>query len=155
MGGNLVLFSDFLAEGGNVKVGDISATPIDMSKIERTKFVKDLISNLISMNKIFAKEYGFKIWDNESYITSGKLFSGSSQHFINLNITDEEYKKFKQKTGDIDIQLSDQLEKQLHAFFKKYQKFGTMKYLGQSQSAVGQISALIEMEVEIWEDVDE
>ncbi len=144
MGGNLKLFTEFLAEGGNVKVGDVQATPIDMSKIERKKFVKELISNLLIINNTFQKEYGFKIWENEKFITSGKLFSGSSEHFINLDITDEEYAKFKKKTGDIDVQLSKNLEKQLHDFFKKFSKFGTMKYLGQSKSAVGQISALFE-----------
>ncbi len=142
MGGNLKVFSNWLSEGGNVKIGNIQATPIDMTKIERKSFVKELINNLLILNKTFEKEYGFKIWDDEKYLTSGKAFSGSSEHFINLDITDEEYAKYKKKTGDIDIQLSDQLEKQLHEFFKKYKKFGTMEYIGQSQSAVGQISAL-------------
>jgi len=91
MGGNLKIFSTFLTEGGNVRVGDVQATPIDMSKIERKKFVKELISNLLIINNTFQKEYGFKIWDNEKYITSGKLFSGSSEHFINLDLSDEEY----------------------------------------------------------------
>lgn len=143
MGGNLRLFSQTLLEGGNVKVGDTQAQAIDMSKIDRQKFVRELVQQLLTLNKTFQKEYGFKIWDNEKYVTSGKAFSGSSEHFINLDLSDSEYAKFKKKTGDIDIQMSDQLEKQMHAFFKKHKTFGTMKYLGQSQSAVGQISALM------------
>jgi len=135
-------FIQFMSEGGNIRVGDIAAEPIIMSKVNRTKLVKELISNLLELNKEFEKVNGMKIWDNESFLTSGKVFSGSSQHFINLDISDEDYAKHKTETGDIDVQVSDQIEALLHSFFKTHKKFGSMTYLGQSASAIGQISSL-------------
>ena len=123
MGGNcLIKFTEFLAEGGNARAGNISAQAIDTSKIDRKSFVKELIQQLIILNKTFEKEYGFKIWDKESYLNSGKVFSGSTEHFINLNIPDDEFRKLKPTVGDIDVQVSDQIEKQLHDFFKKHKK---------------------------------
>ena len=135
-------FKLFLAEGGNVQVGDISAQAVDLSKIERKKFIQQLVKGLLELNKQFEKEYGMKIWEKESFVTSGKVFSGSSQHFINLDIPDEEFSKYKPTVGDIDVQVSESIEKLLHEFFKKNKKFGDLTYVGQSQSAVGQISAL-------------
>jgi len=146
MSDSLMKFSKFfeiLLCGGNVRVGDIQATPIT-NKTNRRKFVKELIDNLLILNKTFQKEYGFKIWEKESYLKSGKVFSGSSEHFINLEISDEDYFSKKKSTGDIDIQVSEQIEKQLHEFFKTNKTFGSMTYIGQSQSAVGQISALFD-----------
>jgi len=148
MGGNikLIKFKSFcLQEGGNVHVGDVLAQQIT-SKVNRTKLVNDLIKNLLILNNQFQKEYGLKIWKNESYLKSGEVFSGSSEHFINLNISDEEYLKHKPKTGDIDIQIDKSLETNLHDFFKKHNKFGTMEYLGQSQTAIGQISSLFKID---------
>ena len=142
MGGNLKVSFKQLHEGGNVRVGDVQADQILATKIDRQSFVKELTKNLLILNVAFEKQYGLKIWEKDSYITSGKVFSGSSEHFINLDIPDEDYGRLKPKTGDIDVQMSDQLEKQLHEFFKTNTKFGSMTYLGQSQSAIGQISAL-------------
>ena len=142
MGWNLKISFRQLHEGGNVRVGDVQADQILANKINRTEFVKELTKNLLILNKQFEEKNGIKIWDKDSYITSGKVFSGSSEHFINLDISDEEYGKHKPKTGDIDVQMSDQLEQQMHEFFKTNTKFGSMTYLGQSQSAIGQISAL-------------
>lgn len=138
----MISFKQFIKEGGNVHVGDIAAEPIVMSKVNRTKLVKELIQNLLKLNDKFEEIYGIKIWQNSKFLTSGKVFSGSSQHFINLDISDEDYAKHKTETGDIDIQVSETIENQLHEFFKTHKEFGSMEYLGQSQSAIGQISSL-------------
>jgi hypothetical protein len=143
MGGNLKIGFRELHEGGNVRVGNVQADQIMSAKIDRQAFVKELVKNLLVLNVAFEKQYGLKIWEKDSYITSGKVFSGSSEHFINTEgISDEDYGRLKPKTGDIDVQMSEDLESQMHEFFKTNTKFGTMRYLGQSQSAIGQISAL-------------
>jgi len=135
-------FIEFITEGGNIRVDGVAAEPIVMSKVDRTKLVKELIANLIKLNKKFEEVNGIKIWDKESFLTSGKVFSGSSQHFINLDISDADYSKHKKETGDIDVQVSEDIESMLHDFFKTNKKFGSMTYLGQSASAIGQISSL-------------
>jgi hypothetical protein len=143
MGGNLKISFRQLHEGGNVRVGDVQADQILASKIDRQSFVKELTKNLLILNDKFEEKYGLKIWAKDSYITSGKVFSGSSEHFINTEgISDEDYGRLKPKTGDIDVQMSEDLEERLHLFFKTETTFGSMEYLGQSQSAIGQISAL-------------
>lgn len=135
-------FKEFLSEGGNVAVGDEAAQPIEMAKVNRSALVNELVQNLLKLNHEFEKVNGIKIWKNENYVKSGKVFSGSSQHFINLEISDEDYAKHKKETGDIDIQVDESLETLLHEFFKNHKKFGTMEYIGQSSTAVGQISSL-------------
>jgi len=143
MGGNLkVPFKAFLKEGGNVQVGGVQADQIRASKVERTAIVKEVISNLLILSSQFEQKFGRKIWKDDSYVTSGSVFSGSSKHFVDLGISDELYGANKPNTGDIDVQVDESIEDSLHEFFKTNTKFGTMEYLGQSESAIGQISGL-------------
>lgn len=144
MGGNLVIksFKRFLAEGGNVKVGDVQADHIDLTKVVRKVIVKDIVDSLLILNKQFEKKYNLPLWSKEEYVKSGKVMSGSSEHFVNLEIPDEEFSKLKPTVGDIDLQVDKNLEKQVDELLKKGYKFGKLTYLGRSETAVDQISGL-------------
>jgi hypothetical protein len=143
MGGNLkISFREFITEGGNVAVGDIQAQAIDLSKIQRKEIVKIVIDGLLDLNKRFEKKYGSPLWSKDSYVKSGKVFSGSSEHFVNLNIEDSEFAKYKNSVGDIDVQVPDILEDKLSEFLTEGSKAGKMKYIGRSKNAIGQISSL-------------
>lgn len=138
----MLRFRRFLAEGGNVKVGEIQAQHIDLTKVDRKKMVDSIVSSLLRMNQMFEKKFGIPLWSDTNYIKNGKVFSGSSEHFINLTIPDEEFVKAKPRVGDIDVQVDKNLSDQVDAFLVKGLKMGQFEYVGRSATAIGQISAL-------------
>lgn len=148
MGGNLRIkpFKVFLAEGGNVQVDGIQASHLNLSKIERKKIVDIIIKSLLKMNSVFNKEFGVHLWSDESLVKSGKVFSGSSEHFINLEISNEDFTKHKPSVGDIDVQVPRELEAHLSNFLVPGTKFGKITYLGRSTTAMDQISALFSVD---------
>jgi len=72
-----------------------SADRVDMSKVNRGQ----LQSHLISLFKVLNTKFQAKV------VSSGRAFNGSSEHFFDNEITDEEFREVKKSMGDIDITI--------------------------------------------------
>lgn len=161
MGGNAIIRFKKFWEGGNAMVDDIKADRVDFGKVERQQLIKQVVGNLKIANAEFEKEFGMKLWRKDSFISSGKVMSGSSKTFVDTRISDEEYKKHKPSMGDIDLQVDRNLRDMVSKFLTPGRKFGTMTYKGRVQSEFGhQIISLMhfpQWDIHIqmdWEFVD-
>lgn len=126
-----------LSEGGNARVGEEHAHHIELDRVQRTEIVKEIVPNLLAMNNAFLRDNKVPLWADENFIKSGKVFSGSSKHFIDLSIPDEEFAKHKPTVGDIDLQIDKNMSDMVSRWLTPGKKFGTMTYLGRVESKVG------------------
>ena len=121
-----------LSEGGNLALdtGD-QAQQIDL-KVHNRAYIVPILDNLLqSINNIYAQQYQTPLW--EPKLLKQKAFlSGSSLHFFNTDIPDEEFTRVKPKVGDIDTQVNKELEGNLEQFLTANQGkvMGPAKFLG-------------------------
>ena len=102
-----------LQEGGNLRLpsGD-EAGQIDL-KVHDRKFIVPILNNVLSnINNSFAQSAGTSLWLPE-LLKSRKFLSGSSLHFFDTDIPDEQFVKVKPLIGDIDTQVDKDLKDQL------------------------------------------
>jgi hypothetical protein len=155
----------FLNEGGNVRIttstGDtIQANKLDLNKHSRSDIVDKLLNFFHSLNLKFEQEYGEKIWPLPLDIDSGHIFNGSSEHFFNSNIADEEFVKHKPIVGDIDVAVPSKLKEKIFEFLSsnKEKRFTThCVFLGSKQDIVGeghQTNCLVRIDDEINIQID-
>ena len=128
----LKTFKQFIVEGGNIKIGDVSADRIDLSKIDRTKIVNAITNSLIVVNKAFENNFGLPLWNDELF-NSRQYLSGSAFHFFDLkSISNADFVKVKSNVGDIDTQIDgnqyDNVKRFLDSISGK--KFGIMTNIG-------------------------
>jgi len=104
--------SILLMEGGNCQfinrdTGEVlgSADRVDMSKVDRKKLQGQLITLFRTLNTKFQAKNEKPIWNNFDNVTSGKAFNGSSEHFFDDEISDEEFREEKKSMGDVDITI--------------------------------------------------
>lgn len=129
-------FRQFILEGGNVQIGDVSAERIDLSKIDRSSIVTRINRTLQMVNLQFQKRYGLPLWNKELF-ASKKFLSGSAFHFFNKAIATPEFVKYKNTVGDIDTQVDKAQEKNIKEFLDSItgQKFGYVTFIGYKSSA--------------------
>jgi hypothetical protein len=121
-----------LTEGGNLSLpGGHQASSIDL-KVHDRKFIVPVLDNLLkSINDSFAKTFKKSLW-NPKLLASKKFLSGSSIHFFNTNIPDDQFVKLKPKVGDIDTQVDVTQRENLESFLNavKGKQVGPAKFLG-------------------------
>lgn len=129
-------FKQFIKEGGNVQIGDVSAERIDLSKIDRNFIVTRINRTLQMVNLQFQKKYGLPLW-NKQLFDSKKFLSGSAFHFFNKAISTPEFVKYKNTVGDIDTQVDKAQETNIKEFLDSIvgQKFGYVSLVGYKTSA--------------------
>lgn len=92
-------------EGGNVQIGQHSAERIDLIKIPRAKAAEVVNQALAAINQSYAASHsGEPLW-SPALVKSKNFLSGSSFHFLNPDIPDTEFVKFKPSVGDVDTQV--------------------------------------------------
>ena len=135
-------FKQFIIEGGNVQIGDVSAERIDLSKINRDFIVTRINRTLQMVNLQFQKKYGLPLWNKELF-ASKKFLSGSAFHFFDKAIPTPEFKQYKNTVGDIDTQVDKAQEKNIKEFLDSIvgQKFAYVTFIGYKSSA-GQFISL-------------
>jgi hypothetical protein len=102
-----------IMEGGNLRLpsGD-EAGQIDL-KVHDRKFIVPVLNNLLSnINNSFARTANTSLWLPE-LLQSRKFLSGSSLHFFDTDIPDEQFVKVKPLIGDIDTQVNRDLKDQI------------------------------------------
>jgi hypothetical protein len=132
-----VLLRDFtkkLFEGGNLAVDGHDAQQIDLKVHNRAYMVPVLDTLLNSINAGFQQSQGGPLW-SPKVLKSKKYLSGSSLHFFNTDIPDEEFERVKPKVGDIDTQINKDSESNLAQYLDsvKGQVVGNSKFLGYSR----------------------
>lgn len=125
----MLRFKQFIIEGGNVQIGDVSAERIDLSRVDRNKVVDKLARTLRVVNLSFQKLSGLPLWEPDLF-KSKEFLSGSSLHFFNKAIATPEFTKYKKTVGDIDTQVDraqkDNVKKFLDASEGKKFGYGTL-----------------------------
>lgn len=129
-------FKTFIAEGGNVQIGDVAAERIDLTKIDRNSIVTRINRTLQMVNLQFQKKYGLPLWNKELF-ASKKFLSGSAFHFFNKAIPTPEFVKYKNTVGDIDTQCDLAQESNIKEFLDSItgKKFGYVSFVGYKSSA--------------------
>jgi hypothetical protein len=108
--------------GGNVVVLDASgkqqvAGKADFRKLKRDDFVRSFLAFFKRLDALYENEMGESLWPANrlgGLISSGVIFSGSSSHLFNKNLTDEEFVNHKPVVGDIDITIPKEKLENLH-----------------------------------------
>ena len=133
-------------EGGNLSVGGHEAQQIDLKVHQRNYIVPVLDKVLHAINSSFAQSYKVPLW-KPALLQSRKFLSGSSLHFFNTDISDDEFVAKKPKVGDIDTQVDKNQEQNLEAFLTSVQgkMVGPAKCLGFSRGNE-QFSSLWELQ---------
>jgi hypothetical protein len=138
----MLKFNQFILEGGNVKVGDVSAAPFKVTAANREERQSHIKTALTAIHASFHKETGQHLFGgNRAALSSGTAFAGSTRHLMSKEISHDEFAKHKPTVGDVDAQVpiehKDALAKHLTAGkkFGKYTVVGTKK-AGNDVSAV-------------------
>jgi len=108
-------FKRSLTEGGNLAIGQDQAQSIDLKVHNRAFIVPILTKLLYGINDGFAAVNQKPLW-NPALLQKGEFLSGSSLHFFNTKIPDEQFEKVKPKVGDIDTQVDKLMEKELEGW---------------------------------------
>ena len=101
-----------LDEGGNVQVGGRQADKIEIARVHRDRFVKDLRQLFRNLDQRY-KEYTARLGDEQNLyrpdvidrILAGVGFGGSAAVFFDLESHDELFATKKKKLGDIDVYI--------------------------------------------------
>ena len=121
-----------LYEGGNLALdtGE-EAQHIDL-KVHNRAYIVPILDNLLqSINNLYAQQYQTPLWE-PNLLKKKTFLSGSSLHFFNTDIPDDEFTRVKPKVGDIDTQVNKELEGNLEQFLTANQGkvMGPAKFLG-------------------------
>jgi hypothetical protein len=125
-------FKSFITEGGNLKVGDVSAEPMMLgTQHERSQRQGDIHDFLHSLNNAHIAETGHHLFGPKGEaINDRSAFAGSSKAFMDPSISDEEHNTHKKKVGDVDIMVPQQHSDSLANLLKPNQQFGNYTIVG-------------------------
>ncbi len=135
-----------LQEGGNIRLstGD-EAQQINLKVTDRKTMLPVLNSLLNNINNSYASTFKSPLWSPE-LLQSRKFLSGSSVHFFNPKLSDEEFVKVKPLIGDIDTQIDKNSKEQVASWLANIvgKSVGNAKFLG-FESGNEQYSSLWEL----------
>lgn len=128
-------FKAFLAEGGNVKIGELAAGPINVTKKNRAHVSTDIHQMLSAVHDSFHKEHGVHLFGpKKEALHNGSIYSGSTEHLMNHGISHEEFAKHKPKVGDVDVKVPSEHYDKVHDHMQPGKKFGKYTVLGTKKS---------------------
>lgn len=133
----MLSFSQYsLNEGGNVRIGDVEATRINLKEVDRKDIVRMLDRSLSAINLHFQRVVGKPLWVRELF-KSKQFLSGSSLHFFNRAIPDNVFRTLKPTVGDIDTQIDKNLTNEVKQYLDSIQgkKLGYLTFVGYKTSA--------------------
>lgn len=125
-------FKSFITEGGNLKVGDVSAEPMLLgTKHDRSQRQGDIHDFLHSLNNAHIAETGHHLFGPKGEAVNDRsAFAGSSKAFMDPSISDEEHNTYKKKVGDVDIMVPQQHSDTLASLLKPGEKYGNYSIVG-------------------------
>lgn len=116
----MLKFKDYLIEGGNI--GADGVKPESLSVEDRAKKSEDIRHMAHEMNR----KSGHVLYGKHgNAINKGTAFSGSTKHYMDKSIKDEDFKKVKPHgTGDVDIQVPREHKEKVEHLLKPGTKHG-------------------------------
>jgi len=145
----MISFKNFiLKEGGNIKIktpeGEVAAAPFRVKN--RSQQAGDVRDALGEIHDSFEKEHGQPLFGKgKKALTSGSMFAGSTNQFMDSSISDEEFKKHKPTVGDIDAQFPAEHKDKLVAHLTPGRKFGKYTVVGTRKHGT-EVSAVLRHE---------
>lgn len=129
-------FKSFITEGGNLKVGDVSAEPMMLgTKHDRSQRQGDIHDFLHSLNNAHIAETGHHLFGpNGEAINDRSAFAGSSKAFMDPSISDEEHNTYKKKVGDVDIMVPQQHGDSISKLLNPGQRYGNYTIVGSKKA---------------------
>jgi cytidylate kinase len=123
----------FIIEGGNIKVktpeGIVSASPFKVE--DRSKQRSDVTTALGAVHDAFHQEHGEHLFGKgQKGLKSGSIYGGSTKHFMDTSIGDDEFKKHKPSVGDFDVQVTHEHKDKLTSTLKPGRRFGAYTVVG-------------------------
>jgi hypothetical protein len=95
------------------------AQQIDL-KVHNRAYIVPVLDNLLkSINNEFGQQFGGPLWSPQ-VLKSREFLSGSSLHFFNTDIPDDEFTRVKPKVGDIDTQVNKDAEDRIKNQISRY-----------------------------------
>jgi hypothetical protein len=142
--------------GGNVLVKDASgqehrADTVDFSKLKgltRSALVKDFTEMFSAIDSLYSSEFGETLWPPgqvRALVSSGKIFTGSTEHLFDPKISDDEFVQYKPSIGDIDVTVPGDKLSNLYTLLtgltgsRTFSDF-SMQYIGKKESGTGALS---------------
>jgi hypothetical protein len=140
--------------GGNVTATNWStgeetrAEKIQVKDIGRKEFISTFVDIFKTLNKNFKKKYKKPIWVDESILTNGFAFNGSTSFIMDPTLSDEEVMQYKPSAGDLDITVPEELYVELWEFLKDLEGKEIVpgaRYMGSNRKspAKDQINAVV------------
>jgi hypothetical protein len=142
----MIRFAQFLVEGGNVKVGEHQAGPIDVKKHKRENVQADVHAALTSIGDSFQKAHKADLFGpKHQALTTGSAYSGSTKALFDKNISHEEFTKHKPSVGDVDVKIPGEHIDNLKTHLQPGQKHGKYTVVGSKRSGT-ELHALMKHE---------
>ena len=138
-------FRQFIAEGGNIKVGDVAAAPVDVAADTRGTLVHGVHTALSELHHSFYKEHGEHLFGADMKgLKTGSVYAGSSKHLMdNAGISDHEFAKHKKSIGDVDVQIDKNHKDKLTAHLTTGKKLGEYTVAGTKKHG-NEVSAVLQ-----------
>jgi len=130
-----------ILEGGNAQIEGHSSDSINLARHDRKKITKAIFNSLKKISEEFESFFGMPLWSKD-LIISKKFMSGSTVHFFDTNISDQEFLRKKSRVGDIDVMVDEKIKEHLINFLDKMKghEIGELTLLAHKGSAGTQIS---------------
>jgi hypothetical protein len=128
---NRKIQESYIIEGGNIKIGEQGAVPIDLTQHHRKTMQQDIHNSLSQIHHSFKKEYGHGLFgENGEGLHAGSVYSGSTKHLMNHKISDKEFSTHKKSLGDVDVQIPKEHAENLNKHLSPGKKFGNYEVIG-------------------------
>lgn len=115
------------------------AEKIDLTKIDRTVVVNEIITCLSRLDKEYFIMFGSPLWNDFRVVANGSALNGSSNALFDKSISDEEFISVKSSVGDIDVTFpSEKMANLWHLLnsLENSKLSDTLTYLGHKNSTI-------------------
>lgn len=129
----MLSFKNFLNlfEGGNVKIGDVSANDLNVTTKNREHHQKDIHGMLSDLHDSFYKDQGEHLFGKgKKALNNHSVYSGSTKHLMGNEISHDEFSKHKPSVGDIDVKVPKEHMDKLHQHLQPGKRFGNYTVVG-------------------------
>lgn len=131
----MLTFKQFLAEGGNVKIGQHEANVVDVTPKTRQQVAGDIRDSLSDLHNKFYKQHKEHLFGKGARaLSTGTAFSGSTSHLMDMAIPHDELVKHKKSFGDIDVKVDRQHLPKLQDMLQPGTSFGKYTVVGSKGS---------------------
>ena len=130
---NRLIPETYIIEGGNIKIktpsGEVAAAPFKVE--DRSRQRSDVTTALGAVHNAFHQEHGEHLFGKgQKGLKSGSIYGGSTKHFMDTSISDDEFKKHKPTVGDFDVQVTHEHKDKLTSTLQPGRRFGAYTVVG-------------------------